>query len=84
MTKPLFFFTLRNLNSDMKYIILLLKLGIFSMLLMIRLGEWDISGLYARSKYREAYAYYIEAIAGLLRAVEPHRTCGGVVVCHRP
>ena len=65
MTKPLFFFTRRNLNSDMKYVILLLKLGIFSMLLLIRLGEWDISGLYARSKYREAYAYYIEAIAGI-------------------
>ncbi len=49
----------------MKYAVLLLKLAVFSMLLLIRLGEWDISGVYARSKYRESFDYYIEVLASI-------------------
>ncbi len=49
----------------MKYLILLFKLVVFVALLMIRLGEWDISHWYAWSKYREAWAYYINAIASV-------------------
>lgn len=43
----------------MKYFILLLKLAIFVVLVMIRLGEWDVSRFYAWSKYRDTWAYYI-------------------------
>lgn len=49
----------------MKYLILLLKLAVFTALVLIRLGEWDISGLYAWSKYREAWAYYLDAFASI-------------------
>lgn len=49
----------------MKYFILLLKVVIFIALVLIRLGEWDISGLYAGSKYRDALDYYVFAIAGI-------------------
>ncbi|MBV6439754.1 MAG: mechanosensitive ion channel protein MscS [Haliscomenobacteraceae bacterium CHB4] len=49
----------------MKYLILLLKVAIFTALVLIRLGEWNISGLYAWSKYREAWAYYLDAFASI-------------------
>ncbi len=49
----------------MKYIILLLKLAIFSVLVLIRLGEWDVSGLYSWSKYRNALEYYVTTIASI-------------------
>ena len=49
----------------MKYFILLLKLCIFTALVLIRLGEWDVSWLYANSKYREAMAYYVDALASI-------------------
>lgn len=54
----------RNL-LNMKYFILLLKLAIFAALVLFRLGEWDLSWLYDRSKYREAYAYYLDAVASV-------------------
>lgn len=50
----------------MKYIILLLKLGVFVTLIMIRLGEWDVSSLYAGSRYREALMYYTNAVANIV------------------
>ena len=58
---------LRSVNPapTMKYLILLLKVAIFGALLMIRLGEWDISDLYAASRYRESYAYYVDAYASI-------------------
>jgi small-conductance mechanosensitive channel len=49
----------------MKYFILLLKLAIFVALVMIRLGEWDVSGLYAWSKYRNVWAYYVNVFASV-------------------
>jgi small-conductance mechanosensitive channel len=49
----------------MKYLILLLKLAIFAVLVLIRLGEWDISGLYGWSKYRNALEYYVTTIASI-------------------
>lgn len=61
----MFFFTRCNLNADMKYVILFLKLVIFTALLLIRLGEWNVSGLYARSKYHESIEYYIAALASI-------------------
>ncbi len=50
----------------MKYVILLFKMLIFGLLVSIRLGEWDITHLYAASKYREALNYYIMALASLV------------------
>lgn len=49
----------------MKYLILLFKMFVFGSLVAIRLGEWDVSHLYAGSKYREALDYYIMALASL-------------------
>lgn len=49
----------------MKYFILLLKLGIFISLILIRLGEVDISYLYNASRYNEALKYYINAVASI-------------------
>ncbi len=49
----------------MKYFILLLKLFIFIALIMIRLGEWDVSYLYAGSRYSEALMYYTNAVASI-------------------
>ncbi|MEO6037594.1 MAG: mechanosensitive ion channel domain-containing protein, partial [Saprospiraceae bacterium] len=50
----------------MKYIILLLKIGIFVALILLRLGEWDIYYLYAGSRYRDALNYYTNAIANII------------------
>lgn len=49
----------------MKYLVLLLKLAIFTALVLIRLGEWDISGWYNWSKYRNALEYYVTTIASI-------------------
>ena len=49
----------------MKYVILLLKIGIFIALVLLRLGEWDIHYLYADSRYRDAMTYYGNAIASI-------------------
>jgi small-conductance mechanosensitive channel len=54
-----------NPAPTMKYLILLVKVAIFGALLLIRLGEWDVSGLYAASRYRESYAYYVDALASI-------------------
>lgn len=49
----------------MKYLVLLLKLAIFTALVLIRLGEWDVSGWYNWSKYRSALEYYVTTIASI-------------------
>lgn len=49
----------------MKYLILLLKLIVFTALVLIRLGEWDVSGLYNWSKYRDTWAYYVDAFTSV-------------------
>ncbi|MBL7809347.1 MAG: mechanosensitive ion channel [Saprospiraceae bacterium] len=49
----------------MKYFILLIKLVIFTMLVLIRLGEWDVAHLYQWSKYREALDYYVNTLASI-------------------
>lgn len=49
----------------MKYVILLLKLLVFGVLVAIRLGEWDISYLYAGTKYRNSLDYYITALTSI-------------------
>jgi small-conductance mechanosensitive channel len=48
-----------------KVLVLLLKFGIFIMLLLIRLGEWDISWIYSKWKYRAAIPYYVDAITSV-------------------
>jgi small-conductance mechanosensitive channel len=48
----------------MKYLILLLKLGVLIALINLRLGEWDISWV-IKSKYRESFTYYVDALSGL-------------------
>lgn len=49
----------------MKYVILFLKLVIFGALVAIRLGEWDISYLYAGSRYQSSLQYYITALTSI-------------------
>lgn len=49
----------------MKYLILLLKLAVFAALIMIRLGEWDLSYLYAGFKYRTALSYYMKVVTSI-------------------
>jgi small-conductance mechanosensitive channel len=49
----------------MKYVVLLLKMVLLAALILIRLGEWDISWLYALSKYRSSLDYYLGALAGI-------------------
>ena len=49
----------------MKYFILLLKFFVFTALLLIRLGEWSLSWLYADSKYRAAFDYYVNAVTSV-------------------
>ncbi|MCC6282649.1 MAG: mechanosensitive ion channel [Saprospiraceae bacterium] len=49
----------------MKYLVLLFKMLIFGALVAIRLGEWDITHLFAGLKYREALEYYVVALASL-------------------
>lgn len=47
----------------MKYFVLLFKLLLFTVLLLIRLGEWDVTHLYQWSRYRESLDYYVKALA---------------------
>lgn len=49
----------------MKYVILALKVLIFGVLLLIRLGEWDISHLYSWSRRQEPLDYYVRALASI-------------------
>jgi len=49
----------------MKYLVLLFKLAIFFALAQIRLGEWDLTAWFVHFRYREALAYYIDALAGI-------------------
>lgn len=49
----------------MKYVFLLLKFGIFVALVQIRLGEWDITHLFAQSKYAESLEYYANALVSI-------------------
>ena len=50
----------------MKYIVLLLKITVFSCLVLIRLNEWDITWLYARSKYHASFDYYKDTMASIV------------------
>ncbi len=49
----------------MKYLILTLKIVVFVALVLIRLGEWDLSHLYNWTKYREPLSYYINTLASI-------------------
>jgi small-conductance mechanosensitive channel len=49
----------------MKYFILLLKFAVFTALVLIRLNEWDITWIYAHSKYHVAFDYYKDTLATL-------------------
>ncbi|MFN0034413.1 MAG: mechanosensitive ion channel family protein [Saprospiraceae bacterium] len=49
----------------MKYLILLFKLALFTTLILVRLGEWDVSHFYSWSKYRESLDYYVAALASI-------------------
>lgn len=49
----------------MKYLILLFKLIIFTLLVLIRLGELDVAHFYSWSKYREPLDYYVITLASI-------------------
>ncbi len=49
----------------MKYLILLLKLFVFAVLVLVRLGEWDASHFYSWSKYRGSLDYYVITLASI-------------------
>jgi len=49
----------------MKYLVLLFKLALFTSLLLVLLGEWDVSHFYADSKYREPLNYYVKTLASI-------------------
>ncbi len=49
----------------MKYVVLLLKLVIFTLLVLIRLGEIDVSHFYQWSRSHEALDYYVKALASI-------------------
>ncbi|MFN0215987.1 MAG: mechanosensitive ion channel family protein [Saprospiraceae bacterium] len=49
----------------MKYLILLFKLALFATLLLVRLGEWDVSKFYKGSKYSESLDYYVNTLASI-------------------
>lgn len=48
-----------------KILVLLFKAGLLGVLVMIRLGEWDLSKYYARSRYHESLDYYLAALASI-------------------
>jgi MscS family membrane protein len=48
-----------------KYLILGLKVLVLAALIMIRLGEWDISQFYATSRYRTSLNYYTAVLANI-------------------
>lgn len=49
----------------MKYFILFVKIIVFIALVLIRLGEWDISWVFAGYRYRNTYEYYAQVLAGI-------------------
>lgn len=49
----------------MKYLILLFKILLFSVFVLIRLHEWDVSHFYQWSKYRESLDYYVNALTSI-------------------
>lgn len=49
----------------MKYFILLLKLALLTTLVLVQLGELDVSHFYARSKYHQTFDYYVNALASI-------------------
>jgi small-conductance mechanosensitive channel len=49
----------------MKYVVLLLKLALFVLLLLVRLGEIDVAWLYDWSKYRRSFEYYLETLVSI-------------------
>jgi len=57
---------LRIYLQFMKYLILILKLAVFTLLLLIRLNEWDITWLYANSKNYDTFNYYKDTLAGIV------------------
>lgn len=48
-----------------KTVILLFKLAVFVVLLLIRLGEWNIEWMYVDSKYKKVIPYYIDTLASI-------------------
>lgn len=48
-----------------KIIVLLFKLAVFVILLLIRLGEWNIEWMYDDSKYKKVIPYYIDTLASI-------------------
>ena len=48
-----------------RFIVLLLKLAVLACLVMIRVEEWDISPLFARTRYRLAAEYYVNTILSI-------------------
>lgn len=49
----------------MKILVLLLKFFLLLSLILIRLGEWDISSWYHYSRYRAAFDYYVNTLASI-------------------
>ncbi|MDO8368672.1 MAG: mechanosensitive ion channel [Saprospiraceae bacterium] len=49
----------------MKYLVLLFKLTLFTTLVLVRLGEWDVTEFYSWSKYRESLGYYLNTLASI-------------------
>lgn len=48
-----------------KILVLLFKAGLLVALALIRLGEWDLSPYYARSRYHDTLEYYVKALASI-------------------
>jgi small-conductance mechanosensitive channel len=45
--------------------VLLLKLGILTFLILLRMGEIDLAALVVRSKYRNTLSYYLDTFSGI-------------------
>jgi small-conductance mechanosensitive channel len=48
-----------------KILVLLLKLGVLTGLVLFRLGEIDLTALMLRSKYRNTLSYYLDTLSGI-------------------
>jgi small-conductance mechanosensitive channel len=48
-----------------KTVVLLFKLAVLIVLLLIRLGEWNIEWMYVDSKYKKVIPYYIDTLASI-------------------
>ena len=55
----------RKTDLSMKYVVLLFKMLIFGSLVAIRLGEWDVSYLYADLKYHNSIDYYLTTLSSV-------------------